>query len=231
MIRRNTWILIVLLLALIGFAFYLKNRKAQVAAAATPTAASGLASSAPVFSASLGAPTEINVKDTTGNTVDIVRNSSGTWVLKAPIDTQASQAAAEAAATQVTALRVISGVQLGFDVVGLDKPSYIMTFKFTDGSSHTLNVGALTPLQDGYYTSLDGGTVKIVDKPGLDALIQLLAQPPYLATPTIPATATAAATLAPTQTPTLAVTGTSVPAATSTPAATGSAAPTSTATP
>jgi hypothetical protein len=114
---------------------------------------------------------------------------------------------------------VLSTVQLGLDVVGLDKPSYIMSFKFTDGSSHTLNVGAVTPIQDGYYTSLDGGSVRIVDKQGLDALIQLLAEPPYVATPVPPATLTPAAT-ATGEPPTVELTGSPLPAATDTPAAT-----------
>ncbi len=232
MIRRNTWILLVLLIALIGFAFYLKNRKTQQAAAATPTAVSGggLASASPLFGASLGAPTDINIKDSTGKVVDVTRNLSGTWVLKAPTDAQASQASAEAAATQVTSLKVLSSVQLGFDVVGLDKPAYTMAFKFSGGSSHTLTVGSLDPLQDGYYTSLDGGSVKIVDKPGLDALLQLLTQPPYAATPVPPATLTPVPTEAP---PTAAATETSLPATTgtaasSTPASTAPAAPTAT---
>lgn len=221
MIRRNTWILLVLLVALVGFAFYLGNRKTQQAALATPTAAGagGAAASAPLFSASAGAPTDVSIKDSAGKAVEIARNASAAWVLKAPTDAPADQAAAEAAATQVTSLRVLSTVQLGLDVVGLDKPSYVMSFKFTDSSSHTLNVGVVTPLQDGYYTSLDNGPVRIVDKPGLDALVQLLAQPPYAATPVPPATLTPAAT-ATVEAPAVELTGSPLPVATDTPAAT-----------
>lgn len=228
MIRRNTWILLVLLVALISFAFYLKNRKTQQAAAATPTALSGgLASASPLFGASLGAPTDINIKDSTGKVVDVTRNVSGTWVLKAPTETQASQASAEAAATQVTSLKVLSSVQLGFDVVGLDKPTYTMAFKFSGGSSHTLTVGSLDPLQDGYYASLDGGSVKIVDKQGVDALVQLLTEPPYASTPVPPATLTPIPTTVP---PTAAATETALPVTTGTaapaPTATAPVAPT-----
>lgn len=225
MIRRNTWILLFLLVVVVGAAFYLNSRKAQQQAAATPTAAGGSASQAPLFSASLGEPTEINVKDSAGKVVDVTRNASGTWVLQAPTNAQADQAAAEAAATQVTSLRVLSSVQLDLNVVGLDKPAYTMSFKFKDGSSHKLDVGAATPIQDGYYTSLDGGPVRVVDKPGLDALIRLLSEPPYAATPTPPITLTptaAAPTIAPTATPlaatsTLPVATSTLPAATSTP--------------
>ncbi len=214
MIRRNTWILLVLLAIVIGAAYYLNNRKSQQASA-TPTAgAEGSSGSLPLFSTSAGSPTDITVKDTTGKTVEIARNGSGAWVLKAPTSAQADQAAAEAAATQVTSLRVLSTVQLDLNVVGLDKPAYIMAFTFTDGSKHTLNVGSETPIQDGYYTSLDNGPIKVVDKPGIDALVQLLSQPPYVATPVPPVTLTPTA-----ETPTV--------QPTDTPIATGSPAPTS----
>ena len=211
MIRRNTWVLIVILLVLVGFSFYLKNRKSQQAAAATPTAAAGTPQS--LFAAAEGQPTDISVKDSTGKLVEIARNSAGKWVFKAPTDAEASQADAEAAATQVTSLKVLSSVPLGFDVVGLDKPSYTMSFVFSNGKSHTLAVGAETPIQDGYYASLDAGPVHIVDKQGIDALTQLLSQPPYAVTPTPPITLTPTAT---------------TPAVTDTPPVT---APTATATP
>ncbi len=228
MIRRNTWILLVILIALVGFAFYLSQRKSQQAANATPTAASGAATGKPLFPAADGNPTDLTVKDTTGKAVEVARNESGQWVLKAPIDAPANQGAAEAAATQLTSLRVLSNPQLGFDVVGLTQPEYTISVKFSAGKSHTLAVGAVTPIQDGYYTSLDGGAVQIVDKQGLDALVQLLSQPPYATTPTPPVAISPTATLAP-ATPTAEITGTSpAPVATDTPAATAPTTPTPT---
>ncbi len=229
MIRRNTWVLLVILLAVVGFSYYLKTYKAKQAAAATATPTSGTAST-PLFSAADGQPTDITVKDSTGKMVAVARNSSGKWVLQAPTQADANQAAAEAAATQVTSLQVLSSVTLGLDVVGLDKPAYTMSFVFSGGKSHTLEVGAETPIQDGYYTSLDKGPVRIVDKQGIDALIQLLSQPPYAVTPTPPVTvapslpAATATTTELTATPP-AATG---PAVTDTPPAT---APAATATP
>ncbi len=214
MIRRNTWVLLFLLVVAIGAAYYLNNRKSRQAASTTPTVAAGSGS---LFAATLGEPTDITVKDTTGKTVEVARNESGQWVLKAPTDAQADQASAEAAATQVTSLKVLSAVQLDLNVVGLDKPVYSMSFTFKDGSKHTLDVGSETPIQDGYYTSLDKWPVKIVDKAGIDALTLLLSQPPYAATPTPPITDTPTAetpTIQSTDTPAATATGT---AATATP--------------
>ncbi len=205
MIRRNTWILLVLLVALVGVSYYLSNQKAKQAAAATPTA--GPSS---LFGAAEGNPTDIKIENTLGNSVEIARDATGTWVVKAPTAAPANQGDAEAAATQVGALRVLAGVQLGLDVVGLDKPADTITITFSGGKSHKLEVGSVTPIQDGYYVQLDGEKPQIVDKPGLDALLGLLTTPPYLATLTpvasdtptaIPETPTPEVTSTPTAAP------------------------------
>jgi hypothetical protein len=179
MIRRTTWIILVILLALVGFSFYVKGQKARQASEATPTAGP-----AALFASTEGTPTDIKIEGSAGVTVQVSRDQTGKWVLKAPAEADADQAAAEAAATQVGALRVISTVQLGPDVVGLDKPDYTVTVSFGASKTHRLLVGSVTPIQNGYYVQLDGGQSQVVEKGGLDALLGLLSKPPYLATPT-----------------------------------------------
>lgn len=179
MIRRSTWFLIAGLLLISGFAIYLRNRQAKELIAPTPTSALS-----PLFGSSLGQPTRIHVESDLGVVVGLSRTSDGRWAMQAPHAGEADQAAAEAAATQVGALRVLSTVQLEPDVIGLDKPAFTLSVSFGEGKEHTVLVGAKTPIQDGYYTRLDGGPFQIVDKAGLDALIGLLTNPPYPATPT-----------------------------------------------
>lgn len=204
MIRRNTWILLVVLAALIGFSFFLTNQKAKQAANATPTTGTLM-----LFNSSEGSPSDIKISDSSGKSVEILRSSSGTWGVQAPIVTAADQGSAEAAATQISAIRILNNVQLGLDVVGLDKPSYTINITFTGSNTHKLLVGSVTPIQNGYYVQLDGSQVQIVDKQGLDAVLGLLTNPPYAATLTpvasatstaIPETSTPEATIAPTAT-------------------------------
>jgi hypothetical protein len=195
MIRRNTWIVLIFLAALIGFSFYLGQDKAKQAAAATPTSGP-----TPLFDSALGTPTDIRIEDSTGAAVEIARDQSGKWVLKAPTEADANQASAEAAATQVGALHVLASVDLGPDVIGLDKPSYTVTITYAGGGVPSPLLGSENPIQNGYYVQLDGGKNQVVDKAGLDALVGLLNKPPYLATLTPVASATpttAPATVAP----------------------------------
>ncbi len=177
MIRRSTLILLIVLAALVGFSFYLKNQQAKQAARPTPTEGS-----AALFPAADGKPTNIRIVGAAGDSVEFGRDQGGTWVVKAPLAVAADQAASEAAASQVSSLRVLSNVQLGLDIVGLDSPADTLTVTFDSGQSHKLLVGSATPIQNGYYCQLDGGPVIVVDKPGVDALLGLVTSPPYLAT-------------------------------------------------
>ncbi len=198
MIRRNTWILLVVLAALIGFSFYLNNQKTKEQAAATPTAGTAM-----LFTSAEGLPNDIKIESSTGTSVEVARNDKGVWVLKAPTQADADQASAQAAATQVGALQIIGDVQLGLDVVGLDKPADTITLTFTGGKTHKLEIGSVNPIQTGYYARLDGSKTQIVDKQGLDALLTMLTNPPYVATatPAVTDTPTATATPATTSTP------------------------------
>ena len=182
MIRRNTWILLVVLLVLIVAAFYLNNQKKTSAAASTPTAANAL-----LFTSQDGNPIDIKIVDTAGNSVEVARDSTGSWTVKAPTVAAASQSQAEAAATQLTSLSLFGNVQIGLDVVGLDKPSYVMTITFESGKTHKVLIGSVNPIETGYYVQVDGGPVQVADKSGIDSLVALLTAPPYLATltPTI----------------------------------------------
>ena len=211
MIRRSTWIVLIFLLALIGLSFYLRGREARELAAATPT--EGVSH---LFAGGEGAPTMIRVEDSLGVAVEFSRDEQGIWVLNAPESAAADQAVAEAAATQVDALRVLSTVDLAPDIIGLDSPAYTISLAFGQSIAHKLLIGAVTPISDGYYVQLDDGPYQVVDKYGLDELTGLLTNPPYLATPT----PVLSATPLPLATPTPAV-GTAPQGG-----ATGSAAPT-----
>ena len=65
MIRRTTWIVLVVLAALVGFSFYLKDQQSKRAARPTPTEGS-----APLFAQADGSPTDIKIVEAAGNSVE-----------------------------------------------------------------------------------------------------------------------------------------------------------------
>jgi hypothetical protein len=179
--KRSTWIVLVVFLALVGWLVYLNQRETPVEEAdSTPTETVEY-----LFSATDGLPSSIDIEARTGEQVAIERNEAGQWVLKQPIEAEANQGSAEAAATQLSTLRIISRPEVALHEAGLVGPSYVMTVKLTGGTVEVVRIGDLTPTSSGYYTNVNGSDeVLIVGKTGLDALLTLVTSPPFLDSPT-----------------------------------------------
>lgn len=204
--RAGTWIAVLLLAALVGGAYYLNNKKETAEAEATPTGETV----AFVF-AEDSIVSSIEVKPTGGETVKVARNAENVWAIELPFETEADQGLVEAAASQVTALRIIDEVDADPTIFGFDTPAYSITVEFADGVKQTLEVGDSTPTNSGYYVRLDKKKMMIVGLSSIDALTNLAFSPPYLNTPTptaLPSTPTPASPTESVATPEVTVTPT-----------------------
>jgi hypothetical protein len=210
MIKRSTWIWLVLLAAAIAAYFILKNRPAK-SAEATPTSAP----SAYLITSADGTLQSLRIVDAKGNSVRMQRDPNKVWVLTEPGTGEADQGLAGAAESQVSALRIAGVLTAPADLntFSLRTPSYTIELVFDSGVKHTIEVGGETPTGSGYYVRFDSSKFYVVSQSGLDALANLLKVPPF------PPTATPAATDTETATPTPDTSSTPVetPAETSTP--------------
>ncbi len=196
-IGLGTLITIVVFAGVILFGLFLNRQQEKSAAEATPTKGTTF-----VFGQSDGTLSSIEVKPSEGETVKLVSDAKNTWAFELPAKVEADQGLVAAAASQVSALQVVTTLPANADpsVFGLDAPVYVITLGF-GGKSRVLEIGSATPTNSGYYVRVDKGEIVIVDLGGIDALTQLVSSPPYLNTPTptaIPATPTL---VAPTVTP------------------------------
>lgn len=189
--RRSTVIYLLLFLGMAGAYYYLNNRPEPVDIAVTvePEAVVEY-----LFSSADGVPTSIRMESSkTGEIVELARNAENAWALTLPFEATAEQGASEAAASQLTTIRISDRLpNINPKDVGLDAPEYKLTVQFTSGVERIVEIGVITPTESGYYVSMDGEIV-IVSRSAIDALIGLLTNPPYAETPTpspIPATAT-----------------------------------------
>lgn len=180
--KRSTWIAVAIFLALAGTLLYLNQREPVEEVAE-------IAPSPPVeflLTDSDGLPTSIDIKSETGDQVIVMRNEAGVWVLEQPMETVADQASAEAAATQLSSLRIESRLEVAPEATGLVQPSYILTVKLSGGTEKTVRIGDLTPTGIGYYALVNGSDETIIlNRTGLEALLTLLESPPVVeSTPT-----------------------------------------------
>ena len=179
MIRIRTWVLLILFAALVGFAVYLNYREENPGADATPTVGNTI-----LFDSTEGQPSSIEIKSELGDIVKVSRNSENVWALELPEKAEADQGSVEAAASQISSLRVVGEVKGDAEIFGLDKPAYVLNIEFTGGKTRTLEIGDNTPTNSGYYVRLDKRKILIVGLSGIDSLTNLLVFPPYLSTPT-----------------------------------------------
>jgi hypothetical protein len=180
MIRTSTVVYIVLLFVLAGAYYYLKNREqpADIELTVEPTEEISY-----LFSAEEGTPSSIRVESKTGEIVEVARGADDAWALTQPTEAQADQAAAEAAASQITTMRILDSVpDVDLKIVGLDTPEYVLTIKFTSGVERTVDVGVITPTESGYYVRDAADKIVIVSRDAIDPLLGLLTNPPYLET-------------------------------------------------
>ena len=184
MIRGSTVVYIILLLLLVGAYYYLNNREQPADIELTVTVEPGLeVGQEYLFTAEEGTPSSLRIESKSGETVEIARGEDSAWALTQPIEAEAEQGAAEAAATQVTTMRIIDTVpNVDPTIVGLEEPEYVLTVKFTGGGERTVDVGVITPTESGYYVRDAAGKVVIVSRSAIDALVGLLTNPPYLET-------------------------------------------------
>jgi hypothetical protein len=195
MIKRPTWILLVILALVIVAYFVIKSHPLATSTQATPTALGNNF----LFTQADGTLHILRIYDKQNHVVQMQRDTSGTWIVTLPTPGTADQALAGAAETQVGALRIVTTLDnsLNLGDAGLDFPAYTIELTFASGLKHVIQVGTLTPTNSGYYVRNDTGNLYVVSQSGIDALLNLLIAPPF------PATATPLPTVEESATPTL----------------------------
>ena len=181
MVKRPTWILLVLLVLVVGAYLLIKTHPIKNTEPTPIPSANGY-----LVTPSDGVLQNLQIHDKKGQTFQMQRDLSKTWVITAPTSTVADQALAGEAETQVGALRIITRLESPPDpsAIGLDAPSYTMELGFISAKNHKLEVGNLTPTSSGYYVRFDDGKIYVISQSGIDALVNLLTAPPYPATET-----------------------------------------------
>jgi hypothetical protein len=185
MVKRPTWILLIVLALVVGAYFLIKNHPFKKFEPTPTPSANGY-----LVTQTDGVLQSLRIYDQKGHNFQMQRDLSKIWVITAPTSGAADQGLAGAAETQVGALQIVTTLETPPEpsAVGLDVPADTMELGFVSGASHKIEIGNLTPTGSGYYVHYDGGKIYVISQSGIDALLNLLTSPPYPATATPPPT-------------------------------------------
>ncbi|MBE0411020.1 MAG: hypothetical protein IBX69_14970 [Anaerolineales bacterium] len=177
MIRRTTWILLGLFGLVVAVAWYLQSSQQQRAAQATET--HGISLLFPLQEVSI---TALRIIDQHGHVVEVKRESEGEWVFLGLEDGEPDIARIERAVSNASGIRVLSSLesQPELALIGLENPAYRIVIILEGGQQMEAFIGDLTALGNGYYARVASEDVVVANKFNLDAIIDLLAEPPVL---------------------------------------------------
>jgi len=189
MIRRSTWIILLIFLAVLGGGLYFQKYKSEKSAQVTPTSTYGL-----LFTGfDQTQITGFEIDSSQGKKFLVTMDETGKWVVAGFTAEYTNTSSIDDMLTKITALTVMSNLETApaLDVIGLEKPAYTLIVTLKDGQKKTAYIGNVNPTSSGYYGQLENGSPVVITKYAVDNLINFLDNPP-IATPVPTATETSA---------------------------------------
>ena len=189
MIRRSTLVVIVLFV-IAAVALFVLQKMPSNPLGPTPTP---VVTSMPNLITGWQAQDAVAVTLNGTNRAEIrlTKNSDNSWTRAnlGPVP----QGKVEQLLSEILAIRILLPLPAGQNLADLGLQSPIATISITGtGRTATIQIGASTATQSGYYVKTDNNSTAVVDKGSIDTILQLFidAAPP---TPTPPAAPTATA--------------------------------------
>jgi Domain of unknown function (DUF4340) len=191
MVRRSTFIVLLIFAFLVGFAIlfqrYQANKTANLATV-TPTVA-------PVYLFSLGDAQidDIKIVGNSGKKIDLYRDPlTSKWAITDISPDQADSSKIDSISSQLRSMQIQETITQTVPpaTIGLETPSYTITLTTSLGTQFVSSVGIKTAIGSGYYIRDTNGKVAIVATTPLDSILQLVDSPPLLPTATPEATLT-----------------------------------------
>jgi hypothetical protein len=172
MIKKSTWIMLVIFLVAVGFTYYFQNSPTPVVnptplPTLLPKLVSGWVSSDII---------QIDVQKSDNKFFSIQRDSTGQWEL-ANLDTRPlDQGKVEELISTIMATTVQTSLKQGqeMDMLGLMNPAIIIKMKNTKGEGLNINVGNATPTDSGYYVQINQDLPVVIGKTNADDFSRLL---------------------------------------------------------
>jgi hypothetical protein len=177
MIRRSTWIVLIIFIILVVIVLIWQRVQVNKQATITPTPAANY-----LLNLEGKKITGIAITGPTGQSVVANKGTDGNWVLMEPSGQPADSSRIDAAIGSVSRLQVVSNLTkvVDLETLGLNPASTTIELILDDGTRMNVFVGNLTPTQTGYNVFMNGQPLKIVERFGLEDVLAILDNPPIL---------------------------------------------------
>jgi hypothetical protein len=182
MIKRNTLILLAVMIIMIG-GFILLDQKGWVDFAMkkdqTPTPSPLL------FDMDTNNVDSVSYNTVNSNKVVIQRTEDNNWSMdfKGGIVTAGI---VEQIISNLNSLKPIAVLEIAPEgsATGLDDPTHILSIKLINGIEHVIKIGNINPLQSGFYVQIDFGKVVLINKGSIESLLAIIQNAQYPLSPT-----------------------------------------------
>jgi hypothetical protein len=180
MIRKSTWIVVLIFAALLASVFLWQRSQDQKTSQATPTS-EGAPEAQFMFDLE-GEIAGLRLERVGEKSVELLRDENGQWTLSGSPNLAIDGAEMDGIAGQLAALPLVSTLQNIPELqdLGLDPPSYRILVVLRDGSQLVASVGKATPTGSGYYVLTSDRRVYIANEFSLQPILDLIDNPPYL---------------------------------------------------
>jgi hypothetical protein len=180
MIRRSTWIILIVFLAVLGGGLYFQKYQSNKQAQVTPTSEMKLL----FLGVDKSQITGFEIDSSQAKKLVVAKDQSGSWEVAGYTAADTDPTGIDSMLTQITNISVVSDLETApaLDIIGLSTPAYAFKVILQDGQQKTVYIGNLTPTKSGYYARLEEGNPVVVSKNAVDNLINTMDKPP-IATP------------------------------------------------
>ena len=184
MIRKTTWIIVLIFAVLLAAVWYWQRTQDKQTAEATPGAATAAAGDQNLFSIE-GEVAGLRVEHVGDKAVEMIKDEAGQWSLAGTPASALDSTSMDSVIGGLAALPVVSSLQNppALEALGLNPPAYRILVTMKNGDQLIASVGKVTPTGSGYYVLSGDRRILIVNEYSLQPVLDLVDKPPYPPTP------------------------------------------------
>ncbi len=172
MIRKSTWIILIVLVVLLGATWYLEWSPAgKERARGTPTATPYPT----LFEWNNVDVAAVTLNTLSGESIGFRRNLDQSWGFVGITNLSINQGTAEQIVISLQSIKVQEnlGAEFNLGIVGLENPNYIFTITFNDNRVTEIRIGNATTTGTGYYIQVNDEPPVVVSKGSIDSITSI----------------------------------------------------------